>query len=114
MPSSPESIDEWSRTVHQQLPHLSAPQAHVLALWSWGAQALQTCGQSQVTFFLAQVLGQSAPTLRQRLREWTWERSAKAGAQRQDVVVASCFGPLLAWVLRAWPAQEQRLALALD
>ncbi len=114
MPSSPESIAEWTRTVQQELPHLSVPQAKVLALWSWGAQALQSCGQSQVAFFLAQVLGQSSPTVRQRLREWTWERAAKAGPQRQDLPVAACFGPLLAWVLRAWPAHEQRLALALD
>lgn len=114
MPSSLESIAQWSRTVHQHLPQLSAPQAHVLALWSWGAQALQSCGQSRVSFFLAQVLEQPTPTVRQRLREWTWERAAKAGPGRQEVPVAACFGALLAWVLRLWPVSERRLALALD
>jgi hypothetical protein len=86
----------------------------VLALWSYGAQALQCCGQTQVAFFLAEVLGQPESTLRQRLREWTWERAAKAGRQRQEVTVAPCFGGLLAWVVSAWAPGEQRLALALD
>jgi hypothetical protein len=93
---------------------LSRPQAVVLALWSYAAQVVQSCGQSQVAFFLAQLLDEKEDTLRQRLREWTWERTAKAGAHRQDVAVAPCFGWLLAWVVSAWAPGEQRLALALD
>ncbi len=85
-----------------------------LALWSYAAQVLQSCGQSQVAFFLARLLEQKEDTLRQRLREWCWERAAKAGAQRQEVAVAPCFGWLLAWVVSAWAPDEQRLALALD
>src|SRR6185295_2982353 len=73
-----------------------------------------SCGQSQVTGLLARLLAQKEATLRQRLREWTWEKTAKAGPQRQDVDVGLCFAGLLAWVLSAWPPGEQRLALALD
>jgi len=53
-------------------------------------------------------------TLRQRLREWTWEKAAKAGENRQEVEVKSCFACLTAWVVSGLPAGEQRLALALD
>lgn len=110
----PESIQQWAGLVHEHFPCLSRPQAFVLALWSYAAQVLQCCGQSQVAFFLAQVLAQPEPRLRQRLREWTWDREAKAGQQRQEVTVAPCFGYLLAWVVSAWAPGEQRLALALD
>ena len=53
-------------------------------------------------------------TLRQRLREWTWEKEAKAGPKRQEVVVATCFAPLLSWILSGLSANEWRLAVALD
>ena len=114
MPPYSESIQQWAMLVHEHFPCLSKPQAFGLALWSYAAQALQCCGQSQVAFFLARLLDQPEPRLRQRLREWTWERTAKAGAHRQEVTVAPCFGWLLAWVVSAWAPGEQRLALALD
>jgi hypothetical protein len=38
----------------------------------------------------------------------------KKGAHRQTLDVHSCFVPLLAWVLSAWPPSEKRLALAMD
>jgi hypothetical protein len=114
MPPNPPSIQQWREQVSEHFPCLSRPQALGLALWSYAAQALQTCGQSQVAFFLARLLEQKEATLRQRLREWTWEKAAKAGAHRQEVAVAPCFGWLLAWVVGAWAPDEQRLALALD
>jgi hypothetical protein len=114
MPPYPESIQQWAALIYEHFPCLSRPQAFGLALWSYAAQALHCCGQSQVAFFLARLLAQPEPRLRQRLREWTWERAAKAGPQRQEVTVAPCFGYLLAWVVSAWAPGEQRLALALD
>jgi len=114
MPPYPESIQQWVEQVHTHFPCLSRPQGFVLALWSYAAQARQCCGQSQVAFFLAHLLEQPEPRLRQRLREWTWDREAKAGPQRREVTVAPCFGCLLAWVVSAWAPGEQRLALALD
>lgn len=114
MPPATEHITQWAEVIGRQLPSLSKPQAYGLALWSYGAQVLRTCGQSQVVGLLARLLGGSEDTLRQRLREWTWEAAAKAGHRRQAVEVGPCFGALLAWVLSVWPAGEQRLALALD
>src|SRR6185436_19842797 len=111
MPPASEHITQWAEMISGQLPSLSRPQAYVLALWSYGAQVVHSCGQSQVTGLLARLLAQKEATLRQRLREWTWEKTAKAGPQRQDVDVGLCFAGLLAWVLSAWPPGEQRLAL---
>jgi hypothetical protein len=114
MPPYPESITRWSEHVNKHFPHLSRLQALVLALWSYAAQALHCCGQSQVAGFLALLLDQKPGTLRQRLREWTWEKAAKAGENRQAVEVEPCFACLAAWVVSGMQAAEQRLALALD
>jgi hypothetical protein len=48
------------------------------------------------------------------LREWTWPKADKAGAQRQEVEVSTCFGDLLAWVVSSLAPDTRRLALALD
>lgn len=114
MPPFTESITHWAEQVTAHLPQLSRPQAHLLAEWSFATQALQCCGQSQVSHFLAQLLGQKVDTVRQRLREWTWEQAAKRGEHRQEVVVTECFAGLLRWVVSGWPAGQQQLALALD
>jgi hypothetical protein len=60
----------WSQIVSTHLPHLSRPQAHVLALWSYGMVLTRACGITAITIVLAQLLGQKEGTLRQRLREW--------------------------------------------
>ena len=31
-----KALSHWEQTVSSYLPHLSRPQAHVLALWSFG------------------------------------------------------------------------------
>jgi hypothetical protein len=110
-----ESITQWTAQLREHLPELSRPQAKVLAEWSYGVQALQQCGQSQVSQFLALVLNQSVARTRQRLREWTWEKSAKKkGEKRREVTVEKCFASLLKWVISGLPAADRRLALALD
>lgn len=110
-----ESITHWTEQLSEHLPELSWPQAKVLAEWSYGVQVVQRCGQSQVSQFLATLLGQKVERVRQRLREWTWEKSAKKrGKNRREVPVAACFASLLKWVLSGLPASDQRLVLALD
>lgn len=108
------ALSQWAATVSTQLPHLSAPVASVLALWSFGLVMTQSCGLTTVAGFLAELLGQRENTVRQRLREWCWDAADKRGAQRRQLAVADSFGPLLRWVLRYWPADEKRLALAMD
>lgn len=110
--SCPQAVYQWQRTVHQQMPHLSRPQARVLALWSWGMILARSCALSAVSGFLAQALERKDNSVRSQLREWCYEASAKSGQQRRDLEVESCFGPLLNWVLSLW--QGRQIALALD
>jgi hypothetical protein len=86
----------------------------VLALWSLGIVLAHSCGQTQVVTALASYLHEKPANLRQRLREWCWNRADKAGRKRSDWAVRANAGPLLSWVLALWPPEEKRLALALD
>ena len=90
------SIDQWRITLMQHLPQLSKPQATVLALWSVGMVLARSCALTAVSAIVAVVAGRKENTLRQRLREWYYEASAKRGAQRQALPVETCFAPLLA------------------
>ncbi len=109
-----ERVSQWTAIVSSHFPHLSRPQASVLALWSLGMVLAQSCGLSQVSALLALLLGQAEGTLRQRLREWYYPAKDKAGQHRCTLEVATCFAPLLRWVLAWWPDESRDLALALD
>ena len=101
-----ERVSQWDASVSSHLPHLSRPQAGVLALWSLGMVLACSCGLSQVSVVLAMVLGQPEATLRQRLREWYYPAQDKAGKHRRTLEVESCFAPLLRWVLVWWPDEQ--------
>jgi hypothetical protein len=105
-------VYQWAETVHHELPHLSRPQARVLALFSYGMVLARSCALTAVTVLLAAGLAQPENTVRQRLREWCYAAADKRGAGRQEVAVEACFAPLLAWVLRWWTGSA--LALAID
>ena len=105
-------VYQWTRLVTTHFPHLSKPQARVLALWSLGLVVARSCALSAVSTLLAQWLDRKANTVRQQLREFCYEAGAKRGAHRQELVVETCFAPLLAWVLRGWEGHQ--LALAVD
>lgn len=109
-----KALSQWEQTVSSYLPHLSRPQAHVLALWSFGMVLAKSCGTSSVAAVLAELLLSSVSTLRQQLREWCYDAQDKKGEQRQEVDVTLCFGPLLRWILSWWPQSECRLALGMD
>ena len=94
------------------MPHLSKPQAAVLALWSLGMVMARSCALTAVSLFLAEGLERKANTVRQQLREFCYEATAKRGGPRQELAVEGCFAPLLAWVLSGW--ESQQLALAVD
>jgi hypothetical protein len=49
------------------MPHLSVPQARVLALWSDGIALTRACGRLTGATFLALLLGQQVASLEQRL-----------------------------------------------
>jgi hypothetical protein len=94
--------------------HLSGPQITVLALWSYGMVLARSCGLTRVVAMLASHLGEKESNLRQRMREWYWDKTDKQGKQRIDWEVSQSFGPLLKWVLGHWSAEERQLVLAMD
>jgi len=112
--SHAKKLSQWSGVVSSKMPHLSRNEAMVLAMYSFGMVMVQSCGISSIAYFLGLLLDKKETTMRQRLREWDYESSAKRGAKRQEIEVRSCFASLLKWVLSWWDADEKRLALALD
>jgi hypothetical protein len=99
-------------TIQTHLPHLSKPQATVLALWSLGMVLARSCALTAVSAFLATWLGRKEPAVRQQLREFCYEATAKRGTVRCALAVEPCFVPLLAWVVAQ--GEGTQLALALD
>jgi len=87
-------------------------------LWSFGIVLAQACGLTTVAATLASMLGCSAMTLRERLRDWYRDARDKSGAkrgrQRRSLEVPLGLAPLLSWGV-AWTAPPCRhLALAMD
>jgi hypothetical protein len=94
------------------MPHLSQPQARVLALWSYGIALTRSCGRLTVATFLALLLGRKVATIAQRFYAWCCEASQQAGTKRQALEVTTCFVPLLYWIVTLWTGTQ--LAFALD
>ncbi len=105
-------LSEWIDLVSTHMPHLSVPQARVLALWSYGIALTRSCGRLTVATFLALLLRQKVATVEQRLYAWCCDTSPKAGDQRQALDVPTCFQPLLRWIVTLWSGTQ--IALALD
>ncbi|HYE19022.1 MAG TPA: transposase [Tepidisphaeraceae bacterium] len=108
----PAALSAWIAELETVFLHLSKPQIKVLAQYSLGMVLAGRCGLSCVAFALAGWLDQKVDAVRERLRDWYCGALDKSGRRRQELDVASCFGPLLAWVLQDWDAKE--LAIALD
>jgi len=51
-----DGLSQWTDCVSTNLPHLSKPQATVLALWSFGIACTRSCGRSTVATLLALLL----------------------------------------------------------
>lgn len=109
--SCQRAVYQWTEVVTTYLPHLSKPQAGVLALWSLGRVRARSCALSAVSLFLAQGLERKPNTVRQQLREFCYEAKAKRGGPRQEWAVETCFAPLLAWVLSWWEGNQRALAV---
>ena len=105
-------LSEWATCVSTNLPHLTTPQARLLAWWSFGIAHTRSCGRLTVATFLALVLSLKVANLEQRLYEWCLDTPDKAGRQRQELDVTSCFVPLLRWIVRLWHGTS--LALTVD
>jgi hypothetical protein len=107
-----QALRRWSDELAEAFPHLSRPQALGLATWSLGMILARCCALTTVALYVAQSLGQKYHAVRQRLREFYQEASAKKGDRRRDLEVGTCFAPLLRWALRDWEGRQ--LAVALD
>ena len=105
-------FDQWLTTLMPHLPHLSKPQATVLALWSFGMGLARSCALTAVSSLLAKGLKRKEQTVRQQLREWYDDTPRKRGAKRQALHVETCCPVLLGWVVSWW--QGTHLALAID
>src|SRR5580692_10924774 len=77
--SHQEQLYQWNQTLARHLPNLSKPQAHCLALWTFGMVLARSCSLSAVVAVLAALLGHKQDNLRQRLREFYKEAPKKAG-----------------------------------
>jgi len=96
------------------MPHLSKCVLYVLSLYVFGTVVLKHCGQSRIAGLLSRLHQSKYWTMRQRLREFTYEAKHKRGRHRQEVNVQGCFAPLLRWVLDKFIGEEKQVVLALD
>ena len=92
MPRLEQELCEWTEVVSSKLPSLSSSQARVLALYSFGMVLVQSCGLTSIAVFLGLLLGRQENSVRQQLREFTYEGADKRGAKRQSVAIETCFG----------------------
>jgi hypothetical protein len=63
--SCQRAVYQWTTVVTTHLPHLSKPQAAVLALWSLGMVLARSCALTAVAAFLAAWLGRQEHSVRQ-------------------------------------------------
>jgi len=114
--SRPLQLTSWKQELASRFPDLPVSVVLVLALYSFGMILAQTSGLTTITLFLVKHLGLGFFALRKRLSEFYKEAPAKSGVKqgikRRDFDVATCFAPLLRWVLCLWKGRH--LALAID
>lgn len=103
---------QWNDVVAKRFCHLSKPMAACLALWSLGMIVARSCSLTAVAWAWAPILKEKFYTVRERLRDLYREAPAKAGAQRCELDLGTCWAPWLAWVIDGW--SNQQLALAVD
>ena len=111
MPRHP-ALYQWAARVATHFPGLPPALAFGLAAWSFGMVLAHAGGLSAVACALAPILGRSANTARQRLRETYQPAGRKRGRGRTELDPAACCGPLVRWVTGGWA--DRRVALALD
>jgi hypothetical protein len=80
--SCQRAVYQWTEVVTTHMPHLSKPQAAVLAAWSVGMVLARSCALTAVSLFLARGLDRKANTVRQQLREW-WKFRGRTAVKVQ-------------------------------
>ena len=101
--SRQDGLSEWTATVSTNMPHLTKPQARLLALWSYGIALTRWCGRGTVATFLALLLEPQGRQRRAALVRMVSRRCpTKPGPSAQALDVTTCFVPLLRWIVRLW------------
>jgi len=113
MSSSVTSIAQWQERVRKLLPGLSKSESTVLGMLSYAMIQTRGSGLTRIVHWLAQVEQVPVGRLRQRLREFYYEASAKRGKKRREVDVQGCFSALFQGIIANWQG-PQELVLALD
>lgn len=113
MPHS-TALDQWIAEVSSHFKHLGPSFVETLSLYAFGMATMRHCGQTVVSEYLSQLLGLKFYTMRQRLRELTYEAEVKRGQQRQELVVATYFAAILGWLLTKFSSTQRQLILAID
>jgi len=106
----PPECYQLHASIETHFGHLRPAQQWGLVLWVYGTILAQSCCQTAVVAALM-VLGQPQ-TIRDRLRDWLYDGCDKSAPCTTQVEVATCFVPLLRWILTLWQGHE--LALAVD
>jgi hypothetical protein len=101
----------WNTVIRPHVPHLSQSPAIVLALWSLGMVLARSWALTAGSAFWATWLGRQEQTVRQHLREFCYEATAKRGAARGTLAVEPCLVLLLAWGVGQWDGAQWALAL---
>jgi hypothetical protein len=99
-------------TMQAHLPHLSTPQATVLARWRLGLVRARSWALTAGSAFLATWLGRNEPAVRQQWREFCSEATAQHGTHRCALAGEPCLVPLLGWVVAPWEGPQWAMALA--
>ena len=107
----PREVCQVEAEIATRLPGLRPAQRLGLALWVYGAVLAGSACQVAVIAALLP-LGATAHALRQRLRDWLYAGADKAAPCAVELDVATCFAPLLRWVLAWW--RGGALPLAVD
>ena len=73
--SCQSAVYQWTEVVTKHLPHLSKPQATVLALWSVGMVLARSCALTAVSLFVAEGLERKPNTVRQQVADGYRQRN---------------------------------------
>jgi hypothetical protein len=103
-------VTAWTAMLQPHVPHLTKPQATVLARWRLGMVLARSWALTAVSAVLGTWRGRKEHPVRQPWREFGYEATAQRGTTRTALTVETCFAPLLAWVGCRW--QGPQLALA--
>lgn len=104
--------------IREKLPRLRRSQANALGEMADGMLMVDGCGMTRMCSSVSELRGQPRKTLRQRYREISDEKEAKAGVKkrqqkRREIMVEEHCADLLRGVLNGWQG-ENILVLAMD